>query len=163
MTTLINEILTDMLSYYGNDSRRSSHLIKVYGYAKAIAFGEKVSKEIQDRIEIAALTHDIGIKVSEEKYGSSAGKWQEIEGPTIAREMLIRRNVPEEEIDRICYLIGHHHTYNRPKEIDDQILIEADFIVNSEEDGLSRQAIEKIKKRIFRTKTGIDLLESLYL
>lgn len=163
METKVNEVLMDMLSYYSGDSRRSNHLIKVYGYAKAIAYGEGVTKEEQIRIELAALTHDIGIKVSEEKYGSSAGKWQEIEGPSIARQLLLKRGIDSIDVDRICFLIAHHHTYNRPKEQDDQILIEADFIVNIEEDGLSKAAIEKVKKNIFQTTTGIYLLQSLYL
>lgn len=163
MDQIVNGVLADMVDYYSKDSRRLNHLMKVYGYAKAIAWGEQVTKEEQCRIELAALTHDIGIKVSESKHGSSAGKWQEIEGPPVARQMLEKWEVNEETIKRICFLIGHHHTYNREKEIDDQILIEADFIVNIEEDGLSVDAIEKIKKNIFRTKTGTYILQSLYL
>ena len=50
----------------------------------------RIDKEILDILEVAALTHDIGIKISEEKYNSSAGKYQEIEGPAVAQQMLER-------------------------------------------------------------------------
>ena len=32
--------------------------------------------------------------------------------------------------ERICYLIGHHHTYDKIDGTDYQILVDADFLVN---------------------------------
>ena len=37
--------------------------------------------------QTAALTHDIGIHVCEEKYGNCNGKLQEKEGPAIAKKL----------------------------------------------------------------------------
>ena len=36
----------------------------------------------------AAILHDIGIHKAEEKYKSSAGNYQEIEGPPIAKAIM---------------------------------------------------------------------------
>ena len=84
--------------------------MKVYAYAKAIGEQEELEPELQEILEIAAVTHDIGIKKSEEKYNSSSGKYQEIEGPDEARKFLGEFGLKNETMDRICYLIGHHHT-----------------------------------------------------
>ena len=54
-------------------------------------------------LETAAYVHDIGIKISEEKYNSSAGKYQEIEGPPIAEEMLTKLGYDKNVIERVSY------------------------------------------------------------
>ena len=76
-----------MIDYYKGDPKRIQHFLKVHAYAKLIGEQEGLDKKTLDILEVAALTHDIGIKISEEKYNSSAGKYQEIEGPTIAQKM----------------------------------------------------------------------------
>ncbi len=40
-----------------------------------------------------------------------------------------------EQIERVSYLVGHHHTLNVIAGMDYQILAEADFIVNAGEIG----------------------------
>ena len=105
--------------------------MKVHAYAKLIGEQEGLDKEILDILEVAALTHDIGIKISEEKYNSSAGKYQEVEGPAVAQQMLEDLQYDKAKTDRVCYLIGHHHTYDQIDGIDYQILVEADFFSKS--------------------------------
>ena len=100
-------------------------------------------------LESTAILHDIGIHVSEEKYGSSNGKYQEKEGPAEACKLLSSLGgYSKEQIDRICYLIAHHHTYNDIDGLDYQILVESDFLVNIYEDHLIPQAIENIRENI---------------
>jgi hemoglobin-like flavoprotein len=65
-------------------------------------------------------------------------------------------------IARVCWLIAHHHTYADIQGEDYQILVEADFLVNAYEDCMSQDAIESVRNKLFRTKTGISLLETLY-
>ena len=77
-------------------------------------------------IETAALTHDIGIHVCEEKYGNCNGKLQEKEGPAIAKKLLEKLGFDKDVSDRVQYLIAHHHTYDNIDGIDYQILVEAD-------------------------------------
>ena len=47
--------------------------------------------------------------------------------------------------------------------MDFQILVEADFLVNIFEDGMDEHSIKSVKEKIFKTKTGINLLEKLFL
>lgn len=158
-STIINE----MISYYAKDPRRVNHFLKVFSFAKSIGELENLDQEIQYILEISAIMHDIGIKISEEKYNSSAGNYQEIEGPPVARTILSNLSFTNDQIDRICYLIGHHHTYSNINGSDYQILIEADFLVNIYEDQIEIPQIKSIKEKYFKTKTGTDILTNLYL
>jgi predicted metal-dependent HD superfamily phosphohydrolase len=158
-TVTIGDVMRAMISYYAGDPRRINHFLKVYGFAKVIGEMESLDERTQNILEVAALTHDIGIKVSEAKYGNCAGQHQEIEGPPVARTMLEGLGCNPSVIDRVCWLIAHHHTYNDIDEIDYQILVEADFLVNIVEDDLTGPAVDSIREKIFRTQTGIEILE----
>lgn len=155
-------VINKMIEYYQNDPKRINHFLKVYSFCKAIGYGEGLDERTQYTVELSGVVHDIGIKISEEKYGSSAGKYQEQEGPALADKLLRQLNVENEIIERVCFLVGHHHTYNAVDGIDYQILIEADFLVNAYEDNLSKAAILNIKNKIFKTKTGTNILKQLY-
>ena len=124
---------------------------------------ENLDSGKQDLLEIAAIVHDIGIKVSEQKYNSSSGKYQQIEGPPIAKNLLEQLNFSDLVVNRVCYLVGHHHTYNAIDDIDFQILVEADFLVNIDEDSITQDSIIKIKDNYFKTNTGKEYLNMLYL
>ena len=149
-------IINEMIAYYANDPRRINHFLKVYSFSKSIGELEKLDEETQ-------YMHDIGIKISEEKHNSSAGNYQEIEGPPVARKMLEGLDFDEKIIDRVCFLIGHHHTYSKIDNIDYQILVEADFLVNIYEDEIKHDSIVSIKNKYFKTKAGTNFLEKLYL
>ena len=56
---------------------------------------------------------------------------------------------PEDMVQRICFLIAHHHTYQSVDDIDYQILIEADFLVNMFEEKMSKEQIQIAKRKIF--------------
>lgn len=159
----INSVIAKMMDYYKGDPKRIQHFIKVYQFGKLIGEEEGLDAKNQRILETACVVHDIGIKVSEEKYNSSAGNYQEIEGPPIARSLLMSFDYTQEEIDRICWLVGHHHTYRNIEGVDYQILVEADFLVNAWEDGLSREAALNVKKNIFTTAAGTRMFETMYL
>ena len=61
-----------------------SILIKVHTFARIIGIDEGLSTQEQERLEVAAIVHDIGIKPAGEKYNSSNGKYQEELGPAEA-------------------------------------------------------------------------------
>lgn len=159
----MEELIIRMVDFNKGDSKRIQHFIKVYEYAHLIGKMEGLDHETQKILEIASILHDIGIRPSEEKYGHCNGKLQEQEGPAYAREMLQNfPNITKEEIDRVCYLIGHHHTYTNVDGEDYQILLEADFLVNAYEDELSVESICNFRRNVFRTKTGTELLNTMY-
>lgn len=159
----IGEIINAMIVYNEGDVRRINHFLKVYSFAKTIGELERLDDETQNILEIAAVTHDIGIKLSELKYNSSAGNYQQIEGPGEAKTLLENLGIDNKIIERVCFLIAHHHTYNNITGIDYQILVEADFLVNAYEDSMEAFAMEKVRDKIFRTEAGKNLLNGMYL
>lgn len=159
---MINTMLNRMIAYNAGDPMRIQHSVKVFAFAQNIARNEQCSEDLVFTLSLAAILHDIGIHNAEEKYHSSAGNYQEREGPPVAEKLMEDLPMEKSVKDRILYLIGNHHTYTNINGIDYQILIEADFLVNIFEDRLHKESIDSIKKNIFRTKSGITLLDTLY-
>ena len=81
---------------------------------------------------------------------------------TEARRLLEDTGTDREMTERICWLIGHHHTYGHIQDMDHQILVEADFLVNLAEDHASDEAVRHVMKTVFRTESGIRFLKSLW-
>ena len=161
--TKIEELALAMIDYNNGDPKRIQHTTKVHAYASLIGKCEGLDNEMLFILESAALVHDIGIRASERKYGHQNGKLQEQEGPAVARDLLMRiGEYSEKQIERICWLIAHHHTYHVCEEIDYQILIEADFLVNLYEDNESMNAMRAVHKNIFRTESGTRMLETMF-
>jgi HD superfamily phosphodiesterase len=151
-----------MISFNEGDPKRISHFIKVHSFARLICIGEKLDEVTLFILEAAAYTHDIGIRPAEEKYGRCDGRLQEQEGPIYAQQMLSELGFENYMIERICYLIGHHHTYTNVEGMDYQILIEADFLVNLYEDEESRNTCRKVYGNIFRTESGKRLFREMF-
>lgn len=66
------------------------------------------------------------------------------------------------DIDRVTWLVAHHHSYDPVDSSDHQILIEADFLVNLYEDQVSADAIRHAYEKIFRTETGRTLCRATF-
>lgn len=162
MINSVSAVMKRMVEYFEGDVKRINHALKVYALAKSIGELEAIPEEKMKALEVAAVLHDIGIKESEKKYSSSSGKYQELEGPPIARDILQEFSLDQGLIDRVCFLIGNHHTYPKIDDIDFQILVEADFLVNIFEDDMNQEQIKTILKKYFKTNTGLDYIESMY-
>ena len=158
----LDDLFMDMITYYDGDPKRIQHFTKVHSYARLIGVGEGMDDASLFTLEAAAYTHDIGIRVAEEKYGKCDGKLQEQEGPILAQNMLLQLGFENYIVDRICFLIGHHHTYDNIDGLDYQILVEADFLVNLYEDDASSRAIDKAYKKIFKTETGKKIFRLMF-
>ena len=163
MEQKISRLMAAMMEYEAGCPARAQHLLKVYGFARHIAVLEGMAEETRQTLEAAALVHDIGIKPSLEKYGSSAGEYQEKEGPEAARPMLEKLGFPQEMRERVCWLVGHHHTYHDIDGADYQILVEADFLVNLYEGNAGEREIRAAREKIFRTGAGTKMLDNLFL
>ena len=159
---MINQLHLAMIEFYKGDAKRIQHFCKVHSYAKLIAETESVDKNCLFTIEAAALTHDIGIHICEEKYGSCNGKLQEKEGPAIAEKLLGELGFDRNVSERVQYLIAHHHTYGNINEMDYQILVEADFLVNIMEEGSSKEAVIKAYQNIFKTSCGKKICREMF-
>ena len=149
--------------YDAGDPRRIHHLLKVYALCRLIGQAEGLPDAAQARLEAAALVHDIGIHESERKYGFNNGPLQEEEGPAVARPLLEQAGATPEEIQDICWLVAHHHTYTASESLPFRILLEADFLVNAYEDGLPPASCAAARERLFRTETGRAYLDALCL
>ena len=159
---MINKLHAEMIKLYAGDPKRIQHFCKVHSYAKLIAELENVDEKTRFILETAALTHDIGIHVCEQKYGDCGGKLQEQEGPGLAQQLLAKLRFPEDVSTRVQYLIAHHHTYDNIDGIDYQILVEADFLVNIMEDGLTKEAALKAYHSIFKTACGKMICREMF-
>lgn len=158
----MERLLVAMMEYDKGDAKRIQHFIKVYEFARAIGEMEKLDEHTQFILESAAIVHDIGIHISEQKYGSSSGKYQELEGPAEAEKLLQSLDWPDDVTRRVAWLVGHHHTYKDIEGLDYQILVEADFLVNLYENGTSEEGQRAAYKNIFRTESGKRMCRILY-
>lgn len=159
---MLNALFEEMIQYYRGDAKRIQHFVKVHAFAKLIGEMEHVEEETMEILEAATYVHDIGIKPAERKYGRCDGKLQEQEGPAAARELLDRLGFEEALVERVCYLVGHHHTYTGVDGIDYQILIEADFLVNLYEDDLGKDTASSVCEKIFRTESGKQICKTMF-
>ena len=139
-----------------------AHLIKVHSYARLIGQLDQLDDQTQQILEISAIVHDIACPLCREKYGSTLGKYQEKEGPALVLQFLAEFSLADDTVERIMYLVGHHHSYDDVDGIDYQILLEADFLVNGDEMNLNDQQIRSMKDKVFKTKSGLALLNAIY-
>ena len=138
------------------------HTERVYNLCMHIGKEENADVEI---LTLAAILHDIGIQEAESKYDSSAGKYQEIEGPPIAQEILKSCNVPARTIEHICGIIANHHTARDIDTLEFRIIWDADNLVNLQEElkDKTREQMEKIIKKVFKTSTGHRMASELLI
>jgi HD superfamily phosphodiesterase len=151
-----------MVEYFSSDPKRIQHFIKVNSLATLIGRGEGMADKELEVLSAAAYVHDIGIKRAEELYGRCDGALQEELGQEPARQILTECGFDGELVERVVYLVAHHHTYTNIDGLDYQALVEADFLVNIYEDELSKEAAVNTLNKIFKTKTGKHLLIEMF-
>ena len=151
-----------MIEFYRDDPARIQHFVKVHSFAKLIGEEEHLDEKLLYILEAAAYVHDIGIRPAEAKFGRCDGKLQEQEGPAEAEKMLKSLGFEQDVIERVSYLVGHHHTYTDIDGMDYQILVEADFLVNILEDGLAKEAALQAYHNIFKTESGKNICQEMF-
>ena len=160
--TPVCHVMMKMLDHPGANKHDKAHFVKVHSYARSIGLMEGLDADTQQTLEVAALVHDIACPLCREKYGKAPGVLQEQEGPALALALLEDVDMPRAAKDRAAWLVGHHHTVDPVDGIDHRILLEADFLVNADEGGLLKPAIRQMREHVFRTATGVRLLDSIY-
>lgn len=158
----IAEIMKKMILVSDGNRHEISHFLKVYTYAKTIGELEGLDEETQYILEAAAIIHDIACPLCREKYGSCAGHLQEKESVPLVREFFEGTDVPEEVVERLAFLVSHHHTYEGVDGKDYRILLEADYLVNGDECKDDRETILKMREDCFRTPSATALLDSMF-
>ena len=152
-----------MIGFYKGNLSDINHFLKAYAYAQSLGQLEKLDKTAQEILEIAAIVHDIACPLCREKYGSTAGKYQEAESEALLREFLAEFELAPAVLERVIYLVCHHHTYEGVDGTDWQLLLEADYLVNADEMKQDKAAILAFRDNVFKSSSGIKLLNSIYL
>lgn len=162
-TAILKEkLLKDLEEHFGDDKKRIDHAKKVMSFAGELLKHEKADWHI---VIPASILHDVGIKEAEKKYGSSAGNYQEKEGPAIARQILINHGFKREDIEEICAIVAHHHSPGKIDTLNFKVLYDADWLVNlkDEVDIKDKEALKRKIDKIFLTGTGKETARKLYL
>ena len=157
------QMIQKMTDFYEGSVHDVEHFLKVLSYAGMIGKLEGLDEKTQDILEMAAIVHDIACPLCREKYGNTDGKHQEIESEGLLRPFLFEFNLAEEVLERVIYLVSHHHTFSGIDGQDYQILVEADFLVNASEAQMSRAQIEAFKGKVAKTETGKGQMDSIYI
>ena len=158
----MERVIAAMIRYDAGDPKRIHHFLKVHAFARQIGLTEQLEPSTLFILETAAVVHDIGIKKAEAVYGSSAGPYQEELGPALAEKLLSDLSWPQEVIDRVCYLVAHHHTYTNVDGLDYRILLEADALVNLYENHSPAEVQRQFYQTVFETESGKQLYRILY-
>jgi len=160
--TIKQKLIDELEEHFGDDKKRINHAKRVMHFAEELLKQEKVDWHI---VIPVSILHDVGIKVAEMKYGSSAGHYQEKEGPAIARKILLKIGLKKEDIDEICEIIAHHHSPGKINTQNFKVLYDADWLVNlkDEVDTKDKAKLKKVIDKVFFTKTAKVLADKIYL
>jgi len=161
--SMCDRLIGRMTEVFGDDTRRIDHALAVLKYAEEILKG---STDISGLVvRAAAILHDIGIHEAQRKYRSAAGKYQEIEGPPIAREILESMDIDPEVVDHVCRIIANHHSARDIDTPEFRIIWDADWLVNIADDYNTsdpKRTSELIEK-VFKTPRGKAIAEDVFL
>ena len=160
--TFLAQVRDAMQVYFGADQRRIDHALQVSCYAE-----ELLSYIDADPVTtlVAAYLHDIGIPESERKHGSSSGKWQEIEGPPIARKILATLDAEEALTEQVAAIVAGHHTRNAVDTPEFRVIWDADALVNFAE-VLPSKSVEQIEGLLhghMATEPGFRIARKIFI
>ncbi len=158
----VSQIMEKMIRLSGGNIHDIEHFVKVWSYAKTIGELEKLDSETQFILEAEAITHDIACPMCREKYGNANGKLQEKESPALISAFFSDTDLTETQVERVSFVVGHHHTYEGVDGLDWQILLEADYIVNASENDYSRENLHKFLETHAKTERGKKLIQEVF-
>ena len=151
-----------MIRFSNGSLHDIDHFLKVWAMAKTIGELEGLDQHTQEILELTAMVHDIACPLCREKYGDTNGKHQETEGAPMVRDFLRDTGMTAAQIDRVAFLVGHHHTFTDVRGKDYQILLEADYIANASENGYERRSVENFIHKIMQTESGKALAKAVF-
>ena len=158
----LGQVRRAMEDYFGVDARRIAHAQAVAGHARDLLAFIEADPVLTMTV---AYLHDIGIHEAERRHGSTAGNFQELEGPSIARRLLEALQAPTDLVERTITIVGRHHTRNGVDAAEFRILWDADALVNFAEalSGKTPAEIEPILRRHMVTEAGYRAARRMFL
>lgn len=160
-----DRVIAEMKEIFKEVPYGIDHTLKVLNAVEFIMDGEGIQDNARELISIVAVLHDIGAMEAQRKYGSMDAIYQEKEGPAIAKRILENLDYDSKFIDRVCFIIGNHHTPAKIDGIDFQIQWEADLLANLEYMPIKDDK-DKLKPYIednFKTATGKALAVARFM
>lgn len=160
---LKDRVAVEMKKFFGQDFKRIGHATRVARYSEKIGKAEEGNLSV---ILCAAYLHDIGIHEAEEKYNSTAAKYQEELGPPIARRIMENLSANPELLDEVADIVGHHHHPRDEETTNFKTLYDADLITNLEEKYKEEPPGQENLDRLFQseaflTESGLALAKEV--
>ncbi len=152
-SSLADRLIEAIKKVFGDDQPRITHALRVFEAAQELLRTEDANPRI---VVAAALLHDIGIKEAERKHGSAAPKFQELEGPPIARRILEGLDFPEKDIQHVCQIVANHNSAREIDTLEFRVVWDADRLVNFPEErgDAPPEELSELIEKTFRTPTG---------
>ena len=158
----VSEAIRKMIERCEGDQYDINHFLKVWAYSKLIGELEGVDDETLLTVQYAAIVHDIACPgLRPDNGGRAPYDLQEKLGVPLA-EAFYGDSIPADMLERVKYLVGHHHTYTGKDGIDHQILFEADFLTNAGEKEKHQKRAKDMAENVFKTKAGMSLLKDIF-
>jgi hypothetical protein len=161
---LKDRVAIEMKRYFKSDFKRIGHASRVARYAERIGKKEGGNLAV---ILSAAYLNDIGILAAEKKHGSTAAKYQEMEGPPIAGSILIKLGAKEDLIEEVCDIVGHHHHPRSDDTVNFKVVYDADLIENlderQKENPIDPAKLAETVEKSFLTNTGREVAKEVLL
>jgi putative nucleotidyltransferase with HDIG domain len=157
-----DELIDEIKKVFEGDQKRIDHALAVLDYAEQIQAAEGGDPLV---VKAAAILHDIGILEAERKYGSSAGKYQQIEGPPIAEQILRRYDLDQEAVGHVCKIIANHHSAKDIDTLEFRIVWDADWLVNlpAEYANASEAELQHIIDKTLKTRKARQMAMNLFI
>ncbi len=161
--SLADRLIEAMKSVFGGDQKRITHALQVFECAQEIL--RKDGADNPKVVIAAAILHDIGIQEAERRHGSTAGNYQELEGPPIARKILEDMDFEEPVIEHVCRIIANHHSARDIDTREFRIVWDADWLVNLGDDfkDWSKEKKKGIIDKAFKTQAGKEKADQLFV
>ncbi|MHC4572378.1 MAG: HD domain-containing protein [Planctomycetota bacterium] len=162
LSIMRDKLIDEMKKVFAGDTKRIEHTLAVLDYAERIQIAEGGDPLV---VKAAAILHDIGIHAAECKHGSAAGKYQEIEGPIIARGILAKFDLDKKFLEHICRIIANHHSAKNIDTLEFRVLWDADWLVNLPTDfaDANKAKLKEIIDKTFKTCKGRQIALDLFI
>jgi hypothetical protein len=160
--SLTDQLVAAVKKEFGGDEELVTHSLLVLDQAQDLLRREGGDPRV---VLAAAVLHDIGVPAAESRHGSSAGEYQEAEGPPVARRIMAEAGFDEATIEHVCSIVGSHHRAGGVDTLEARIVWDADRLLEMPEelrhsDPDSRTgAID----RIFRTPSGRQRANAVFV
>ncbi len=144
----LSALISLLVQHNSGEPEKINHIMKVCGFARAIAREEGLSESTILTVEIAAAVCNIADNGTESAMVSDM--------------LLLNLGYERNFIEKVHDLVLKNASYDDITGIDYQILAEANFLVSAFENRLDKESITEVLNTVFKTKCGKQYLCDMY-